>query len=178
MTSLQMITFATWALFIAAALEDVWRLRISNIWPVALIALFPFWVWRAGVETDLWQNAAFFAFSLSAGLLLFSRKWLGGGDVKLFAAAALWFDFNAAPYLLMAITLGGCVLGLLFIVMRRLLPANIAERTGWVCLKPKGPIPYGIAIAAGSILCSQQYGFNPAPPRDVSVVLAGPIKGN
>lgn len=176
MISHSVIIYATWAIFVAAALQDLWRLRISNILPVMLVALFPLWVWRTGFETDLWQNAALFAFSLSAGLLLFSRKWLGGGDVKLFAASALWFDFHAAPYLLMAITLGGGVLGLLFILVRRLLPKNTAELTGWVCLKPKGPIPYGIAIAVGSILCGQFYGFNPAPPPDVSAVLAKPIE--
>lgn len=176
MIPLPMIMYATWAIFVVAGLQDLWRLRISNILPVTLIALFPLWVWRTGFENDLWQNAAFFLFSLSAGLLLFSRKWLGGGDVKLFAASSLWFDFHAAPYLLMAITIGGGVLGLLFIIVRRMLLKNTAELTGWLCLKPKGPIPYGIAIAAGSILCGQFYGFNPAPPRDVSAVLAGAHK--
>lgn len=178
MTGNQVLTYASWTIFAAAALQDLWRLRISNILPVLLIALFPLWVWSTGFEADLWQNVALFAFSLLAGLFLFSREWLGGGDVKLLAAAALWFDFHAAPYLMMAVAFGGGALGLLFILIRRLLPKTIAELTGWVCLKPKGPIPYGIAIAAGSIACGQLYGFNPAPPRDIGAVLAGSLDTN
>ena len=178
MIAAPLISSAVWLVLIAAALQDLWRLRISNILPVLLILLFPLWVWRVGFETDLWQNAALFAFALSVGLLLFARRWLGGGDVKLFAAVALWFDFHGAPYLLLAITIGGGLLGLLFIMVRRVLPLTMLERSNWACLKPKGPIPYGIAIAAGTILCSHLYGFNPAPPRDIGTILAAPIKAN
>jgi prepilin peptidase CpaA len=156
--------YGFWAVLALAAMQDAWELRISNAFPVALVALYAAWVAVAGFETDIWQNVAVFVFALSAGLFLFAKRWLGGGDVKLFAAAALWFDFRAAPYLLMSIVLAGAVLGAVFIIARRLVPAGVQERSGWVTLRKKGPIPYGLAIAAGAILCGQVYGFNPAGP--------------
>jgi prepilin peptidase CpaA len=158
------LTYGFWAVLALAAMQDAWELRISNAFPVALVALYATWVAVAGFETDIWQNAAVFVFALSAGLFLFAKRWLGGGDVKLFAAAALWFDFHAAPYLLMSIVIAGAVLGATFIVARRLVPAGVQERTGWVTLRKKGPIPYGLAIAVGAIVCGQVYGFNPAGP--------------
>lgn len=151
------------ALLLLAAGQDLWKLKISNIFPIALIALYVARTMFVGFQSDMWQNAVVFAFALSAGTFLFAKRWLGGGDVKLFAAAALWFDFVAAPYLLVAITFGGAMIALVFIFTRRLLPAGLEAKTGWVSLKRGGPIPYGLAIAVGAILCSQTYAFNPAP---------------
>ena len=165
------------ALLLLAAGQDMWKLKISNIFPIALIALYLARALFVGLQSDMWQNVAVFAFALSAGTFLFAKRWLGGGDVKLFAATALWFDFIAAPYLLFAITFGGALIALAFIFIRRLLPAGLADKTGWVSLKRRGPIPYGLAIAVGAILCSQAYGFNPAPlPSVKDILVSVPLK--
>lgn len=167
------------ALLLLAAGQDLWKLRISNIFPIALIALYLVRAVFVGWQSDMWQNLAVFSLALSAGTFLFAKRWLGGGDVKLFAATALWFDFVAAPYLLVAITFGGALIALVFIFMRRLLPAGLDEKTGWESLKRRGPIPYGLAIAIGAILCSQVYEFNPAPQRSVKDILVSvPLKLN
>lgn len=164
-------------LLLLAAGQDLWKLRISNVFPVALIVLYIFRAIFIGFQTDMWQNMALFALVLSAGIILFAQRWLGGGDVKLFAATALWFDFTAAPYLLFAITFGGALVALAFIFMRRLLPAGLEEKTGWQSLKHKGPIPYGLAIAAGAMICSQVYEFNPAPQRSAKDIMVSlPLK--
>ncbi len=164
-------------LLLCAAAQDMWKLRISNFFPVAIVGLYFARAMSIGFQTDMWQNLALFLFTLSAGIFLFAKKWLGGGDVKLFAAAALWFDFSAAPYLLFAITLGGALVALVFIFVRRLLPSRFADRIGWAALKAKGPIPYGLAISAGAILCSQVYAFNPAPqPTAKEILLESPFK--
>lgn len=164
-------------LLLLAAGQDLWKLKISNVFPAALIGLYIFRAIFVGLQTDMWQNLAVFAFILSAGTILFAKRWLGGGDVKLFAATALWFDFTSAPYLLFAITFGGALVALAFIFIRRLLPKGLEEKTGWASLKRRGPIPYGLAIAVGAIICSQLFDFNPAPQRSVKdILVSAPLK--
>lgn len=153
------ILYAYWAVLLLAAAQDLWKLKISNLFPIALVALFVGWHAYLGFSLALWQNLAVFTFVLSAGIVLFAMRWFGGGDVKLFAASALWFDLTVAPRFLLCVTLGGAVLALMFIAIRHLLPADFGERTGWAALRRRGPIPYGMAIAGGSILCSSIYGI-------------------
>lgn len=153
------VLYAFWAVLLLAAAQDLWKLRISNLFPIALVVLFVGWHAYTGFSFALWQNLAVFAFVLSAGVVLFAIRWFGGGDVKLFAAAALWFDLARAPAFLMCVTIGGAVLALLFIAVRHLLPADFGEKTGWAALRRRGPIPYGMAIAGGTILCSALNGI-------------------
>lgn len=148
-------------LFSAAAIQDLVQLRISNIFFVLLVALFGLRVWMIG-DYHVLQNIALFGIVFLVGATLFAKGWLGGGDVKLLAAAALWFDFGQGLSLLAAVALGGGVLALFLIVIRRMLPASLYARRGWPVLRPRGPIPYGMAIAVGAILCSQITGFHPA----------------
>jgi prepilin peptidase CpaA len=161
------VTWLVWAILALAALEDMWRLRIANLFPVLLVILFPVWVWIVGVAPGLWENVALFGLTLAVGLFMFARKWLGGGDVKLLAAIALWFNFQGGLTLLISVTIGGGLLALGFIFVRRFIPARVYDQTGWAALKPKGPIPYGLAIAVGAILCSQLQGFSPTKPSNM-----------
>ena len=126
MTSLQnIVLIALYGTLALAALMDVWKLRISNLFPAAVILLFPAWMYACGWGGGQWQNAIVFIATFLGGLTLFSRGWLGGGDVKLLAAIALWFDFKGAAALFLWIGLGGAALAIVFILLRRLLPAAI-----------------------------------------------------
>lgn len=149
----------------AAAVQDVLTLRISNIFFLLLIALFGGWVVATG-EYHIAQNLLVFGITLGVGTVLFARGWLGGGDVKLLAATALWFNLVQGLSLLAAITLGGGLLALLLIAVRRLLPASLYHRSGLLILQPKGPIPYGIAVAVGAVISSQMTGFHPSGHPD------------
>ena len=84
------------ALLAAAALQDTIQLRISNYITIAVFVLGIVAMGVTGFRTELWQNAALFALVLTVGAILFSRNILGGGDVKLFAAVALWTNFGAS----------------------------------------------------------------------------------
>lgn len=138
-------------LLAAAALQDMYRLRISNFFPVAIVLLFPAYAVAKGLDTSIWQNGAVFLTVLALGILAFGAHWLGGGDVKLLAATALWFDITGAAWLIGAIAILGAMIALLFICFRRIVPEPVLLRSGMVSLKPKGPIPYGIAISGGAI---------------------------
>ncbi|MGN6817681.1 MAG: A24 family peptidase [Sphingomonas sp.] len=166
-------------LLVLAAAMDVWKLRISNLFPAAVILLFPVWLYACGWTGELWQNAVVFIATFLGGLFLFSRGWLGGGDVKLMAAVALWFDFKGAAALYLWIGIGGAILAIVFVALRRMLPAGITETGTIPSLKAKGPIPYGLAISGGALLAIAGSNVNPQPtpqPLDPASLL-GPRVG-
>ena len=149
-----------------AALQDLATLRIYNLWSLALILLFGAWAWTSvGLDSALLHNLTFALAIFALGALLFWLGWFGGGDVKLMAACALWFDWTAGSIYLIAVLLGGGVLSLMLIFGRRLAAAFISQEISWPALKPRGPIPYGVAIAAGAILSLSIGG--PRPVHDV-----------
>jgi len=125
-----------------AATTDLRRRQIDN-WLNAAIALgAPLFWWSSGLS--LWPDVAMqlgvalAAFALLAGL--FALKLMGGGDVKLLTALALWIEPVAFGQLVIIMALAG---GVLTIVMG-----------GWHFLmrqKERLAIPYGVAIAIGGL---------------------------
>jgi len=144
------IFFAAFAaVLLAAAGQDVWQRRISNLFPLLLVALFlALAVWR-GASPTLFQHLASFAVMFTAGALLFSRGILGGGDAKLIAAVALWFQVSLLPALIVAITLCGGVLAFIAIARRLFLPVRAGGAGG--ARRRASSVPYGLAIALGAI---------------------------
>lgn len=138
-------------LLAAAAVQDIYQLRISNLFPVAIFLLFPVYAIVKGVDATVWQNGAVFLAVLVLGILAFGAHWLGGGDVKLLGATALWFDISGATWLIGMIAILGAAIALLFIFFRRVIPEFALLRSGMVSLKRRGPIPYGLGIAGGAI---------------------------
>ena len=90
---------------------------------------------------------------LAIGIAMFSLGWLGGGDAKLLAAAALWFGFEGLLQYLLLVSIAGGALALLILTYRSLAPPL------WLCDQPwamrlhskAGGIPYGIALAAAGL---------------------------
>lgn len=158
---IQLIPLAAALVLTLAALQDIASLRIANLFPLLMVILYVGWVATVGWHVSIWMNAASFLAMLGLGILMFGRGWLGGGDVKLLAATALWFPITGLPALFAYVTMVGGLLTLVLIAVRRLaMPAN-AERVRNPVLKPKGPIPYGVAIAIGAIACLFLQGPNP-----------------
>jgi prepilin peptidase CpaA len=137
-------------LLLLAALEDLWRLQIED-WlsgGVALGALLA--VAIDGPAVGLWQNLLLFALVLGIGTLLFTRGWMGGGDVKLLTACALWFDLGQGWKMLVAVAIAGGLESLL-VMLLRLLPWPEPLRRRIVWLQRGEALPYGVAIAAGMV---------------------------
>ena len=129
---------------IAAVVEDAVRLRISNLICGSVLLLCLIAMAIKGFPIDLWRNVVVFLIVLVAGTLAFSARLIGGGDLKLFAAVALWMTFSAALWLAAAVFLSGGVLATLFILARLMRRSTST---------PKGKyIPYGLAIVAGAFL--------------------------
>jgi prepilin peptidase CpaA len=129
---------------LAAAAEDAARLRISNLTVLIVLLGAIAAALIAGPSWGLWQNFVVFAAMLALGTLAFSFRWLGGGDVKLFAAAALWFDFSSALTFVVLVLLSGGFVAIGYLLSRPLRPVPAGG-------KMARRIPYGIAIAVGAI---------------------------
>lgn len=168
----QLILYLLAGLLAAAACQDMARLTIANIFPTLVVLLFPVWVAVAGPQADIWMNGVNFLIVLGVGLGLFALGWLGGGDVKLFAAVALWFDFSGIVPLVFYVTAAGAALTLLLMLLRRAVPAGVRTRLDWAVFERRGPIPYGVAIAAGAILCIFLQGVNPGQERFMPAYIA------
>lgn len=135
-------------LLLVAALEDIWRLQIED-WISAGVAVAAFLaVAIDGPAAELWQNLLLFALVLGIGTLLFVRGWMGGGDVKLLAACALWLDIAQGGKMLVAVALAGGLETLIIMLLRQF-PWYEAIRRRLAWLQKGGALPYGVAIVAG-----------------------------
>ena len=137
------------ALLVWVAVFDVRTYTISDRVNAAIALLAPAYWWAAGVP--LWPDAAIqlgvavLVFLLFAGA--FYLNAMGGGDVKLAAALALWF----APYdTLRLIVIMSIVGGLLTLAVVGI------HRAGKKDGRPE--VPYGVAIAAAGLwLLAQRF---------------------
>ena len=136
------------AALVAAALEDILRLRVSNVTVLAIIATGGVAVGLAGWSPALWQNLLVFVMLLTGGTLLFASGKIGGADVKLLAAVGLWMDLERALMLLPAVFISGGAIALFVLIPRLLL-----RRANGPALRDRTrSIPYAVAIAVGSLL--------------------------
>jgi prepilin peptidase CpaA len=127
---------------LVAGFTDIRRRQIDN-WLNAAIALgAPLFWWASGLslwpEVALQLGVALVAFAILAGL--FALRMMGGGDVKLLTALALWIRPDLFLELLLIMALAG---GALTVVM-----------VAWHTMrrrKEKLAVPYGVAIAFGGL---------------------------
>lgn len=130
------------ALLLVAAWFDIRSRTIPNglNLAVALLAI-PFW-WAIGLP--LWPDIAVHVAVAAAvfGLfaILFALGAMGGGDVKLVAAVALWLPWQAVVMLLVLMSLAGGVLTVAMVARRKLAQGRDPLE-----------IPYGVAIAFGGL---------------------------
>lgn len=123
----------------AAAVTDLRSRTISNLLNAGVALAAPLFWWASGLS--LWPDAALqiaFALAVFAGFAaLFALGAMGGGDVKLIGALALWFPVTPFLSLLMLMAIFGGVLTTVMLVMHRLRPTGRPIE-----------VPYGVAIAA------------------------------
>lgn len=140
--------FTAWALLavlagllVRAVVTDLRSRTISNRLnlAIALLAL-PYW-WAVGLS---WWPGVAVQIGLALGVfaifaLFFRLGMMGGGDVKLAAALALWFAPADMARLVIIMSLAGGVLTLVVLWLHRR-----RKEAG----RPQ--VPYGVAIAAGA----------------------------
>jgi len=125
-----------------AAFTDIRSRQIGNWLNGAIALAAPLWWWANGMA--LWPDVAaqlgvaLAAFAVLAGL--FAMRAMGGGDVKLLTALALWIEPTWFLKLLIVMALVG---GLLTVVMGAW---HIMRRQ-----RDKLAIPYGVAISVAGL---------------------------
>jgi prepilin peptidase CpaA len=129
-------------MLITACWYDLKSRTIPNTLNVAIALLaIPFW-WSTGLglwpEVALQIAVATLLFSLFAAV--FALGGMGGGDVKLVSAVALWLPWQAVVAMLVIMSLAGGALTLAMVIRKRL-----AKNTAQL------EIPYGVAIAFGGL---------------------------
>ena len=132
-----------------AAVVDVRTFTISNKLNLAIALMAPLFWWATGV--DLWPDAAIRVAVAVGVFILFAIAFqlgaMGGGDVKLAAALALWFAPGDTVRLIILMSLAGGVLTLVVLGLHR-----ARKKEG----RPE--VPYGVAIAFGGLwLLAQRF---------------------
>jgi prepilin peptidase CpaA len=142
-------------LLIAAGWQDLRTLTIANRLSLATVAAFAVWA-AAGVALGRLSPAMLGVTILCSlavfviGATGFAAGVLGGGDVKLLAAASLFAGSARLVDFLVVTALVGGALGLAVLVGAPIGPATPAT-DGTVRARLRSGLPYGPAIAAGGL---------------------------
>ena len=142
------------ALMAFAAASDLFTMTISNRVSLALAAGFLLLAAATGMGFyDILMHLGAGATVLTVAFACFAMGWIGGGDAKVAAGAALWFGFgHLLNYLLYASLFGGALTLLLLQFRQWPLPYALAGQTWLLRLHAKeSGIPYGIALAIGAL---------------------------
>jgi len=160
------MTFALWLVLLASAAAAVTDLRTRRIPNAISLALA-----SAGVIVSAqsgWHGVGTFAaigiVAIVAGTPLFSLRLLGGGDVKLLAAACATLGLAQLPAFLAGTLLCGGLVGIATAIYYKRLAATLANvramalpaMTGMGLTPISGGIkmPYGIAIFGGALVAA------------------------
>jgi prepilin peptidase CpaA len=142
------------ALMAFAAASDLFTMTISNRVSLALAAGFLFLALVSGMGFyDILSHIAAGFTVLVVAFACFAMGWVGGGDAKVAAAAALWFGFgHLLSYLVYASFFGGALTLLLLQFRQWPLPYPLAGQAWLIKLHAKeSGVPYGIALAIGAL---------------------------
>jgi prepilin peptidase CpaA len=142
-------------LILIAALTDLTTFLIPNRLSAALaIAFIPAALLVGLAPATIGVCLIIGVAALAFGVAMFAAGWIGGGDAKLFAAAALWLGWPAFVSFLAWTAIAGGVLAVTLLAARKATaPMLNAQGPAWVgrLLEPKGDVPYGVAIAFGAL---------------------------
>lgn len=147
------------ACLLVAALHDLIARTAPN-WTAAGILV-------CGLVLRLLHGNLLPGLGFGLGMLLITgfcwrRGWIGGGDVKLLTGAAVFVPPTEVMSYMLAVTLSGGVLALLYLAARHFVakpspvrPRGLLRRVlrieRWR-IRRGGPLPYACAIAAGGLL--------------------------
>jgi prepilin peptidase CpaA len=138
------------ACVLAAAIFDLALFEIPDSLSIALVATaiayglaVPGFGWISHIAAPL--------IVFGIGLFVFSRGWLGGGDVKVMSGIAAWTGLEGLAAQLVATSVAGGVLVLVLMGVRRgIAGAGVGSDGMHRLFRSDGPIPYAVAIAAGT----------------------------
>lgn len=165
LTNLILLIFAS--LLVRAAITDIRTFTISNKLTLSVALLYPIYLYSLYLQ-NLSPSIEYIAYSIGISVIiffilvaLFAFGLIGGGDVKLIPAVALWAGPSLTIKFLLITTICGGFVSLVIIISRYikkyLLKGKSSEKINFYVAKSSEPdngeknIPYGIAISAGGL---------------------------
>lgn len=143
------------SLLVWAAITDIMHRRIANRIVVSVVAMFGFWIVTqlsngADYKSVLVWPIATALVIFVVGAAMFAARLMGGGDVKLLAATALFAGPKLGlSFILYVVVAGGFVAFGTLLYGRLYSAANPAIAN---------KVPYGVAITTGGLwVCFQQF---------------------
>lgn len=168
------MTLALWVLLVVCAIAtytDVSTRRIPNALVFALAAAGIALHAASGVPAVLSACGVFTAVIIF-GTYVHALGMIGGGDIKLFAAAAATIDPSDVLLFLLYTTLAGGVVAIVYSIANRRFATTLANvraisTTMALGVSPtpvsatSGTMPYALAILAGATLLASAHSFAP-----------------
>lgn len=151
----ELLALAALGAFVSAAITDIRTRQIPNS-----LVLFLACLGLVRLAMDLWAGFELAAVGLDlalaglvflGGIALFATGLMGGGDVKLMAAASIWFGTAGTVEFLISTVLAGGVLACFFLMRR-----GARRLAGGPSASSADSLPYGVAIALGGVLVTLQ----------------------
>lgn len=146
------------SLLLAAALHDLMTRTVPNWMPLALAGCAAA---LAAFDLRLTWGIGFGLTVFLGSLICWWRGWMGGADVKLLGAAAIVIAPSSSVTFLLAVSLAGGILAILYLAGRFIVPRPPPRRPAHLLprilrveawrIRHRGPLPYACAIAAGTI---------------------------
>ena len=139
-------------LLVLAAINDVAEYRIPNRINLAIAALYPAHVLASPGSVDWMGGLIVASCALVVGIVLFALRHMGGGDIKMIAATALWAGpLGITDFLIITALVGGVLAIAKLAPVRAGLAMTIGRFTGVEDKETQfvAQIPYGVAIAFG-----------------------------
>ena len=138
-----------------AAVRDLTSYIIPNWLSLAILADFVVGAAVSSLEMSAmgWHLSAGLAV-LIVGILLYARGILGGGDVKLLAACAVWVGWSGLLRFGLLVAVSGGLLALVIIGLRRVALSASLRDAVWVRRlgSAERGVPYAVAIGVGGIV--------------------------
>ncbi|MFW0776548.1 MAG: A24 family peptidase [Rickettsiales bacterium] len=127
---------------------DVTRFIIPNWLVGSLLLVYPIAVYMSPNAID-WQSGLMaLGIVFAIGYVVFAMKWMGGGDIKLITACALWVGMPNLMEFVFVTALFGGVFAVALWGLRKVLPHILKAKKQWPRILREGePAPYGVAIA-------------------------------
>lgn len=138
------------ALLVSIYTDIKYRLIFNKITlPIALVAPI-FWYATGGFSLpEIGMHLLTAALTFGFFAIAFHFGAMGGGDVKLFAALALWFHWDEVLRLVFYASLIGAVVTIIFLIIHKLKQQDGRVR-----------VPYGVAISLAGLLVGGERIFN------------------
>ncbi len=140
------ISYVAIALLVVAVYSDVRTFRIPNLLVLAIAVLGVTRLMLLGSPIAAIYAVGAVLLIFAVGFLLFSRGFIGGGDVKLLLATILLIRYPDLFKFFMRMGIFGVVLSVA-VILRNYVP--IGPR---VTPLSRRTVPYGVAIAAAGIM--------------------------